>query len=367
MSDGVRYRITLTGIVQGVGFRPFVYRTATRLGLKGWAENQGSRVLIDVEGREERVCAFAHALQREAPKNARIAEFRMSAQPCCGYSDFSIRTSMTELKTANFLPADLAVCESCMKEFHTPGDKRYQYPFISCTNCGPRYSIIRSLPYDRENTSMSEFELCRPCAAEYRSPKDRRFHAQTNCCPDCGPVLKLLDAHGNAVDSPDPAKTARDLICQGKILGVKGIGGYHLCCSAEDPVAVQRLRTRKHRPQKPLAILACNVEAVCKICEVSDGERAILTGNRKPILLLRKKVPEYLPEGIAPKQNRLGVMLPYAPLQLLLFSDELNFLVMTSGNISGMPICYEDDAAIKALGAVADYVLTHNREIQIPV
>ena len=330
-------------------------------------ENQGSRVLIDVEGNDESIRSFAHALQRESPENAQIAEFRMDPQPFFGYPDFSIRTSAAELNTANFLPADIAVCESCRKEFNTPGDRRYQYPFISCTNCGPRYSIIGNLPYDRENTAMSEFEMCERCGAEYRSPSDRRFHAQTDCCPDCGPVLKLLDTHGNAVDSSEPAKTARDLIRQGKILAVKGIGGYHLCCNAEDPAAVQRLRKLKHRPQKPLAVMARNLEATCKICEVSEREKAILTGNRKPILLLSKRVPEYLPEEIAPKQKRLGVMIPYAPLQFLLFPDDLDFLVMTSGNISGLPICYQDDAAIKALGTVAEYFLTHNRKIQIPV
>jgi len=367
VSNAKRYFITLTGIVQGVGFRPFVYRTANRLGLKGWVENQGSRVLIDIEGVEGNIRSFAHALHRESPENARIAELRIDPQPFFGYPDFSIRTSTAELNTVSFLPADIAVCESCMKEFNTSGDKRYQYPFISCTNCGPRYSIIGSLPYDWENTAMSEFKMCGPCKAEYGSPSDRRFHAQTNCCADCGPVLKLLDTHGNAVNSSEPAETARDLIRRGKILAVKGIGGYHLCCNAEDPAAVQRLRKLKHRPQKPLAIMARSIEAVYRICEVSEREKAILTGNRKPILLLSKRVPEYLPEEIAPRQKRLGVMLPYAPLQLLLFSDDLDFLVMTSGNISGMPICYQDDAAIKTLGTVAEYFLTHNREIKIPV
>jgi len=366
VSDAKRYFITLTGIVQGVGFRPFVYRVANRLGLKGWVENQGSRVLIDVEGSNESIHSFVCALQRESPENAKIAEFSINLKQFFGYQNFSIRTSSAEPNTANFLPADIAVCESCIKEFNTPGDRRYHYPFISCTNCGPRYSIIGSLPYDRENTTMGKFEMCPHCAAEYRSPGDRRFHAQTNCCPHCGPVLELLDAHGNAVDSPDPAKTARNLIREGKILAVKGIGGYHLCCNAEDSAAVHRLRKLKKRPQKPLAIMARNLEAVYKICDVTDREKAILTGNRKPILLLSKKAPEYLPEDIAPDQNRLGVMLPYAPLQLLLFSDELNFLVMTSGNISGSPICY-NSAAIKALGTVAEYFLTHNREIKLPV
>jgi len=367
VSKAERRVITLTGIVQGVGFRPFVYRTANRLGIKGWVENHGSRVLIDVEGSDESIREFAHTLQNKCPDNAEISEFRINPQPFFGYPDFSIRISAAELNTANFLPTDIAVCESCMKEFNTPDDKRYQYPFISCTNCGPRYSIIGSLPYDRENTAMCEFEMCPQCAAEYRSPDDRRFHAQTDCCPDCGPMLRLLDAQGNTVDSADPAKMASQLIYQGKILAVKGIGGYHLCCNAEDPAAVQKLRRLKHRPQKPLAIMARNIEAVYKICKVSQKEKAILTGSRKPILLLRKILLEHLPDGIAPNQKRLGVMLPYAPLQLLLFSDDLNFLVMTSGNVSGSPICYQDTAAIKTLGTVAEYFLTHKREIKLPV
>ncbi len=367
MNDVKRTIITLTGIVQGVGFRPFVYRTACRLGLFGWVENQGSKVIIDVEGPEENIRSFICALKNESPKNAEIAEFDMRAQPFLGYTDFSIRASTVGVNTANFLSGDIAVCESCMKEFNAPGNKRYEYPFICCTHCGPRYSIIKRLPYDRNNTTMVEFEMCPQCEVEYRSSGDRRFHAQTNCCPDCGPILKLLDARGNTVDSSDPAKMARELIRRGKILGVKGIGGYHLCCNAEDPVAVQRLRKLKHRPQKPLAIMARDIEAVYKICEVSGLEKAILIGSRKPILLLRKKVTEYLSEDIAPKQKRLGVMLPYAPLQSLLFSDDLNFLVMTSGNISGSPICYQDGAAIQTLGSIAEYFLIHNRKINVPV
>ncbi|MEA4933992.1 MAG: carbamoyltransferase HypF [Lawsonibacter sp.] len=359
--------MTLTGMVQGVGFRPFVYRMATELGLNGWVENQGSRVLIDVEGSEGSIHSLTRALQQRAPEQALIAEIRMNQQSFLGYRDFSIRASAEEVNTANFLPADLAVCERCRNEFSTSGDKRYHYPFISCTNCGPRYSILKSLPYDRENTAMSEFKLCPQCAEEYHSPGDRRFHAQTNCCPDCGPVLKLLDARGNRVECSDPAKMAKQMIRQGNILAVKGIGGYHLCCSAMDPVAVQRLRTRKHRPHKPLAIMARSLEAADQICEVSKTEAAILTGTRKPILLLRKRVPEYLPEAVAPNQKRLGVMLPYAPLQFLLFPVDLDFLVMTSGNLSGLPICYQDDAAINALGTAADYILMHNREILVPV
>jgi len=367
VSDVNRYIITLTGIVQGVGFRPFVFRVANRLHLNGWVENRGSRVIVDVEGKEDSIKEFIHILQNEYPSNATITDFQIKSQQVFGYTDFSIKTSDAEENTANFLPADIAVCKSCIKEFNTLGNNRFQYPFISCTNCGPRYSIISSLPYDRETTSMSEFKMCSQCISEYCTPRNRRFHAQTNCCSDCGPVLKLLDAHGNTVDSSDCVKLARQLICRGKILAVKGIGGYHLCCNAKDLTAVQRLRRLKHRPYKPLAVMARNIESINKICEVSKQEKEILTGSKKPILLLQKKSPEYLPQDIAPNQKRLGIMLPYAPLQFLLFSDETNYLVMTSGNISGSPICYQDDVAVSSLSHVADYFLVHNREIIVPV
>lgn len=367
VSDVNRYIITLTGIVQGVGFRPFVFRVANRLHLNGWVENRGSRVIVDVEGKEDSIKEFIHILQNEYPSNATITDFQIKSQQVYGYTDFLIKTSDTEENSANFLPADIAVCESCINEFNTLGNNRFQYPFISCTNCGPRYSIISTLPYDRETTSMSKFKMCPQCISEYRTPSNRRFHAQTNCCSDCGPELKLLDAHGNTVDSSDCVGLARQLILKGKILAVKGIGGYHLCCNAKDFTAVQRLRNLKHRPHKPLAVMARNVELIYKICEVSKQEKEILTGSKKPILLLQKKLPEYLPQDIAPIQKRLGIMLPYAPLQFLLFSSEIDYLVMTSGNISGFPICYQDDVAVSSLGNVADYFLIHNREIIVPV
>lgn len=359
--------ITLAGIVQGVGFRPFVYRTAEGLQLKGWVENQGSRVIVDVEGNEGSIKEFIRILKNEYPSNAVIADFQMKLQQVCGYADFSIKTSKAEDNTANFLSADIAVCESCLKEFNTLGNKRFKYPFISCTDCGPRYSIINSLPYDRETISMSKFKMCPQCKSEYSDQDNRRFHAQTNCCSDCGPMMELLDDRGNKVDSPDCISLARDLVYKGKILAVKGIGGYHLCCNAENSDSVKKLRKLKHRPRKPLAIMARNMESIHKICEVSKKEKEILTGSKKPILLLRKKSPEYLLQDIAPNQKSLGVMLPYTPLHFLLFHDEIDYLVMTSGNISGFPICYKDDVAVNALSAVAEYFLVHNREIIVPV
>ncbi len=361
-----RYRIEFTGIVQGVGFRPFVYKTAKRLSLNGWVENRGSGVVIDIEGKEANVTEFIHSVRTACPANTVIADAHVDPQPVCGYSDFMIRISGMETNAAGFLPPDLAVCESCMGEFNTPGAKRFRYPFISCTDCGPRYSIIGGLPYDRENTAMSVFKLCGQCAAEYANPLDRRFHAQTNCCPECGPALKLLGAGGNIIQTPDPALEASRLIRQGKIIAVKGIGGYHLCCSAEDPAIVQRLRKLKNRPHKPLAVMARDLEAVRKLCLVSEKEEEILTGRKKPILLLQKKGTGILP-GIAPNQKRLGVMLPYAPLHPLLFSAGMDYLVMTSGNKSGSPICYRESDALTSLQDVAEYLLSHDREISVPV
>lgn len=362
-----RYSITLTGIVQGVGFRPFVYRIAMRQDIKGWVENQGSRVVMEIEGNDKNIKEFLYNLQNNYPPNAKIVNLNIKQKEFLGYNDFSIRNSETETNTANFLPCDVAVCESCLKEFNTFADKRFKYPFISCTNCGPRYSIIKCLPYDRKNTAMSTFEMCPQCSAEYRIPSDRRYHAQTNCCPCCGPTLRLLNAHGNTVNTPTPAKMASELICEGKILAVKGIGGYHLCCNAQAPEVIQRLRKLKGRPHKPLAIMVRNIDAVKKICQVSDKEEEILTGTKKPILLLQKLVPEYLPQDVAPNQKRLGVMLPYAPIQLLLFNNHIDYLIMTSGNISGLPICYKESDAINSLGDVVDYFLTHNRDITVPV
>lgn len=367
LNDENRYFITLTGIVQGVGFRPFVFRAAKQNSLKGWVENQGSRVIIDVEGKYDKIMDFVHILKNEYPENAKIADINICHKPFFGYYDFKIRLSSTESNTANFIPADIAVCDKCIEEFNTFGNKRYKYPFISCTDCGPRYSIINSLPYDRKSTAMDRFKMCSQCNDEYISSIDRRFHAQTDCCPDCGPILKLLNAKGETVETSSPADMARLLIYQGKIIAVKGIGGYHLCCNAEDETAVKKLRKLKRRQQKPLAIMARNSEMVNKICDVSEKEKEILLGRKKPILLLNKKVPEHLPKEIAPNQKRLGVMLPYAPLHYLLFSDDINFLVMTSGNISGSPICYKESDALKCLNNVAEYFLTHDREISVSV
>ena len=246
-----------------------------------------------------------------------------------------------------FIPPDTAICDECIKEIQDKMNRRYMYPFANCTSCGPGYSIIKTLPYDRANTSMSAFEMCPTCRSEYESSDNRRFHAQTNCCPNCGPKLVLFDRKGKPIDSIHPVATARRLLHEGRLIGIKGIGGYHLACNACDEKVIDLLRKRKRRPDRPLAIMAASFEAAKLICKTTDKEKEILTSRQRPIVLFEKRFPELLPQNIAPGINRLGVMLPYTPLHHLLFHEELQYLIMTSGNVSGMPICYKDEEAFQ--------------------
>jgi hydrogenase maturation protein HypF len=266
-----------------------------------------------------------------------------------------------------FIPPDMAICDECIKEIRDKMNRRYMYPFTNCTSCGPRYSIIKTLPYDRVNTSMSAFEMCPECRSEYESPDNRRFHAQINCCPDCGPRLILLDNKGRLIDSIHPIVTAKQLLHEGKLIAIKGIGGYHLACNACDEKVIALLRKRKRRPDKPLAIMAASLEAAKLICKTTDKEEEILVNKQRPIVLLEKKFPELLPNNIAPRVNSLGIMLPYTPLHHLLFHEELQYLIMTSGNVSGMPICYKDEEALEKLKDIADFFLVHDREILTPI
>lgn len=266
-----------------------------------------------------------------------------------------------------FIPPDTAICDECIKEIQDKTNRRYMYPFTNCTSCGPRYSIIRTLPYDRTNTSMSAFDMCPACRSEYESPDNRRFHTQTNCCPDCGPKLVLRDRKGKPIDSIHPIAGARKLLHEGRLIAIKGIGGYHLACNACDENAINLLRKRKGRPDRPLAIMAASLEASRLICKTTDKEEEMLTNRHRPIVLLEKRFPELLPDNIAPGINRLGVMLPYAPLHHLLFHEELQYLIMTSGNVSGMPICYKDEEAVEKLKDIAGFFLVHDREILTPI
>ncbi len=366
MTKNRRY-IEISGIIQGVGFRPFIYRTAMKYDLLGFVRNDGAMVIIDIEGKKEYIDAFIKDVRRDAPDIALIESIHTRQMPFAGYKYFNIEKSGHSIKTKAFISPDIAVCEECTQEFADNNARRYRYPFTNCTACGPRYSILKALPYDRENTTMFAFNICESCGSEYAQEKDRRFHAQTNCCPHCGPAVTLLNKDYENIGGDDPIIQAVSLLKQGKIIAVKGIGGYHLCCDAKNSEAVRLLRSRKNRPDRPLAVMARDIPAVNIVCEVSEAEEALLTGTRRPIVLLKKRTTAPLPDEVAPAQKTLGIMLPYTPLHVLLFQDGLEYLVMTSGNVSGMPICYRDDNAFIELQGIADYFLTYNRDIQVPV
>ncbi len=378
-STATSLHITLTGIVQGVGFRPFVYNLATRLHVTGWVLNHSGGVDIEVEGTETTVAAFVAALRSEAPPLARIES--MDARPVTpsGYACFEIRRSESQAGAYQLISPDIATCPDCVRELFDPRDRRYRYPFINCTNCGPRFTIIRDIPYDRPNTTMERFPLCERCRAEYENPGDRRFHAQPNACPVCGPQLWLVETQNigdtAAAEPADPAATAvaltraRELLLEGKILAIKGLGGFHLACDATNPAAVSLLRKRKHRPHKPFAVMAPTLAAARALCEISDEEAALLTSAQSPVVLLNRRAP--MPNekpaavalAVAPQQDTLGLMLPYTPLHHLLLRDIGRPLVMTSGNLSEEPIAKDNAEALQRLAPLADAFLLHNRDI----
>jgi hydrogenase maturation protein HypF len=346
-----RLRIDVRGAVQGVGFRPFVHRLAGELGLSGWVRNGAQGVSIELEG--EGVDAFMERLQAERPPRAVVQSLEVSHLDPAGYSGFEIRASdESGEKTAVIMP-DIATCADCLREVFDPLNRRFQYPFTNCTNCGPRYSIIEALPYDRANTSMRLFEMCGACRAEYENPDDRRFHAQPNACPECGPELDR------------PIRDVADALRRGAIVAVKGLGGFHLMVDARNDAAVQRLRQRKDRGEKPFALMFPALETVEQWCEVSAAEARLLMSPESPIVLLRRR-SEAAP-AVAPGNPYLGVMLPYTPLHHLLMR-ELGFpVVATSGNISQEPICFDERDAMQRLGGIADEFLLHNRPIVRPV
>lgn len=367
MIELIRYHIKITGIIQGVGFRPFIYRTAVKNMLSGYVKNNGSIVIIDIEGKRENIDTFLRDVSRHAPNIAIIKNIKTLKKPVAGYTEFWIEKSGYDANPKTFISPDIAVCDQCVQDLCDKNSRRYQYPFTNCTACGPRYSILQALPYDRENTTMSVYDMCVSCKHEYTHEADRRFHAQTNCCSSCGPSITLFNENGKAIGYNDILEESISLLKRGKILAIKGIGGYHLCCNALNKEAVSLLRRRKNRPDRPLAVMAKDIFAVKKVCEISMEEEVTLSGTRRPIVLLKKKAPTVLPNEIAPVQKTLGMMLPYTPLHYLLFQDDLEYLVMTSGNMSGMPICYKDSEAFIALKGIADYFLVHNRDIQVPV
>jgi len=335
------------GVVQGVGFRPFVHRLAVRSRLGGFVLNDGSGVVVEVEGEPAALDEFADALQTEAPPLALVETVAIEVRPTTGDVEFAITASRASGRTAQ-VPADVATCDECLRELFDPADRRYRYPFINCTQCGPRFTIVRAVPYDRPSTTMAGFEMCLDCRREYEDPRDRRFHAEPIACPACGPRLSM------------PLEEAVSLLHEGAVLAVKGLGGYHLACDARDEHAVGRLRSRKHRDEKPFALLARDPDS---LCEVSPAERVLLESRERPIVLLRRSREAAVVEGVAPGSAWLGVMLPYTPLHHLLATDFAGPLVLTSGNVSDEPIAFDDDDARRRLADIADAFLSHDRPI----
>jgi len=406
-----RKEIKITGIVQGVGFRPFVYNLATSLGLKGYVLNSSEGVKIDIEGEPQKIDEFLSSLNPKSkiqdpkskiklPPLSRIENIEVAERlSLCGYTSFEIRESLPDGKFALISP-DIATCPDCLSELLSPDDRRYQYPFTNCTNCGPRYSIILDIPYDRPKTTMAKFKMCPDCEREYHDPKDRRFHAQPNACHVCGPQLQLrIMNYELRIDKKNPLKAAIELLKQGAIGAIKGLGGFHIACDATNDEAVRKLREKKRRSNKPFAIMCPDIDIVKKICNVSNSSVMLLNNELKPIVLLLKKseakASHYMnpiSKYVAPDNNYFGVMLPYTPLHYLLFHHridtspqrldlkssefsvpsvvkDLNFiaLVMTSGNLSEEPIVINNDEAIEKLSDIADFFLFHNRDIYMRV
>lgn len=359
-----RVRLVLRGMVQGVGMRPYLHKLAQKTGVRGWARNTSGGLEAELEGLPDRLELFLDTLKTAPPPLSVVEELSAAPlTPLKGYSRFTILQSLSS-PDATLIAPDMAPCPSCEKELFSPGDRRFRYPFLNCTDCGPRYTIVRALPYDRKQTVMDAFPMCPACRAEYGNIADRRFHAQPDCCPVCGPAAFFLDINGNRTKG-DPLAAASRLLAEGKILAVKGVGGIHLACDARNTDAVLRLRERKRRPARPLALMCRDLQEAAEICSVSAREAALLTSPRRPIVLLRKKVPASFPEISFSK--RLGLMLPYTPLHLLLTDrgqGAPSLLVMTSANQKGCPVMTGNEEAFAALSGIADGFLFHNRPIE---
>ncbi|WP_203923678.1 carbamoyltransferase HypF [Rugosimonospora africana] len=360
----VRLRVRVEGIVQGVGFRPFVHTLATKLRLAGHVGNDVSGVFIEVEGPVETVEEFLAALRRLAPPLSVVDRVATEPMPPTDTRGFAIVASDRAGTAATLISADSATCADCLRELDDPADRRYRYPFINCTNCGPRFTIVRGVPYDRPLTTMAGFPMCPACTAEYHDPADRRFHAQPTCCPDCGPALVLRDAAGSPLPG-DPIAGAAGALRAGRILAVKGLGGYHLACSATDPEAAGRLRSRKHREDKPFAVMVPDLATARRLCEVDPVSEALLVSRAGPIVLMDRRGNGGVAGPVAPGNRALGVLLPYTPLHHLLLRHAAGPIVLTSGNVSDEPIAYGDTDAATRLAPIADTFLTHDRPVHV--
>jgi hydrogenase maturation protein HypF len=362
-----RREVWVRGIVQGVGFRPFVYALARRHGLSGTVRNDAEGVSIEVEGAPEELERFVRALEEDAPPLAVVESVLWQPLATLGDGEFRIEESREGFRRQALVSPDVATCDDCLSELLDPTDRRYRYPFTNCTNCGPRFTITRSVPYDRATTTMSRFTMCPDCRREYEDPADRRFHAQPNACPVCGPRVRLLDRFGHELHAKpeDPVARAARMLRGRAIVAIKGLGGYHLACDPFDEMAVRTLRGRKVRQDKPFALMARDLAQVHAICRVSPEEEALLTSPARPIVLLERRENTGVAEEVAPRQSTLGVMLAYTPLHHVLLRDAGIPLVMTSGNNSDEPIAYRDEEALDQLCEIADYFLLHDREIHM--
>jgi hydrogenase maturation protein HypF len=362
-----RIRYLFTGIVQGVGFRPFIYRLARRHVLVGWVRNDSAGVYAEVEGIPSHIADFICDVTKTSPPMAEVHVAQTWELPPRGEPGFAILGSERSPARKAAITPDIATCDNCLAEMKNVADRRHHYPFINCTNCGPRLTIIRDIPYDRQRTSMACFPLCPDCQQEFDDPANRRFHAQPNACPTCGPVLRLLDRQGQEITSGGaPWQEAVRLLQEGAIVAIKGLGGFHLAVAADNDHAVQTLRLRKHRPEKPLAVMLPDIEAARRYAHINTEEERLLVSPQRPIVLLRQRPGNDLAHSIAPGMDTVGIMLPYTPLHHLLFADGfLTALVLTSANRSDEPICLANREAIQRLHSIADYFLVHNRDILV--
>jgi hydrogenase maturation protein HypF len=371
MTGRRRLRICVHGVVQGVGFRPFVYACAASFGLSGSVRNDSTGAVIEVEGSAPQIDDFLAHLREEAPPLAVVDSIETREVAVVGGTGFTIADTSRSAGGRTLASPDVAMCAECAAEQRDPANRRYRHPFVNCTNCGPRFTIIGALPYDRASTTMASFAMCADCAAEYRNPADRRFHAQPVCCPQCGPTLHYRDSDGGSADSEAALRLARRLLRDGGILAVKGVGGYHLACDAGNEQAVAALRARKRRGDKPFAVMVSDLVTARRLVDVSDAAAGMLSGTQRPIVLLPRVEGAPVAASVAPHNPDLGLMLAYTPLHVLLFGldgDEPGppALVMTSGNLAGEPICFTDDAAVDRLSHLADGWLMHDREILVP-
>jgi len=365
-----RIRIQVGGLVQGVGFRPFVYRLACELQLTGWVENSPRGVTIEVEGPRGRLAEFRRRLQSDAPCSAAILACDSTMLDPGGFTAFEIRTSSSDGKRTALILPDLAVCDDCLADVLDPANRRFGYPFTNCTNCGPRFSIIEALPYDRANTSMKAFSMCDDCREEYENPADRRFHAQPNACPDCGPHVELWNSDGKVTASREVAMlAAAAAIRSGKIVALKGLGGFQLLADARNEAAIDELRRRKNREEKPFALLLPTLYDARELCDMDEIERRLLTSTAAPIVLIRRRIggAKSVAESVAPGLPELGVLLPYTPLHHILMRELSFAIVATSGNRSDEPICIDEREALERLRGIADLFLVHDRPIVRPM